>query len=85
MLFDGSRIDQDFLYSEVLKLRLINVLGIVQRYRNLVDDLVPAFFFDIGTNQSRLIAVHVVLRKDFFDGTDSGLDGGLVVCRAVLA
>jgi len=51
---------------------------------DLVDDLVPPLFPDIGPDQAGLVAMDVMLAKDLLDGVDPGLNGGLVMGGAVL-
>jgi len=82
--FHRTGVDQYLFDAKVGELGLIDVIFVVERHADAVDHLVPALFLDRRTYQARFVAVHVVLAQDLPDRINAGLDGGLVIGRAVL-
>ena len=85
MGLDGRRLDEDLLDAEVGELGLVDVVLVVERDRDLVDDLVAALLADGRLDQLGLVPVDVVVGEDLANGVDAGLDGRLVVGGGVLA
>jgi hypothetical protein len=82
--FDCAAVDRNLFDPEVFESGLVAVRLFVQRYADLVDNLVSAFFLDCGLDKPRLAAVDVVLTQDFLDRLDATLDRRLVIRRAIL-
>ena len=84
MGLDRAGIDQHLLDAEAGKLRLIDIIFIIQRHADLVYDLIAPLLLDIGSYQPSFVPVYIVLTQDLLDGLDAGLNGGLVAGGAVL-
>ncbi len=56
MRFESAAVDRNLLDPEVFKSGLIAVRLFVQRYADLVDNLVSAFFLDRGLDRGEVPA-----------------------------
>ena len=81
----GRRIDQDLLDAEVGEGGIVGICLVVQRDRDLVDDLVATLLPYVRADESRLVPMDVMPTQDVFDRLDARLNRRLVVGRAILA
>src|SRR5699024_2879553 len=82
---DRDVIDDDAFDLEVLELRLVDVVLLIERDGHLIDHAVAALAADLRLHEHVLVAVDVVGSQDLAHAVDPGLDRRLVVGRSVLA
>lgn len=85
MRLDSGGLDEHALDAEVGELRLVDVVLLVERDRDPVDDAVSAALPDRGLHQLGLVPVHVVVGENLAHCVDPSLDRRLVVGCGVLA
>ena len=86
MRLDCHRLDKHALDAEVGELGLVDLILLVERGGDLVDDSVPPAFADCGLPQLGLVPMYVVVGQDLAYRVDARLDGGLVGgCRVLAA
>ena len=76
--------DLDAGDAEVGELGLVDVLALIERDGDLVDDAVPPLLTDAGLDQPVLTAVDVVVAEDGAHLFDAGANGRLVIGGRVL-
>ena len=71
------------LHAQIGEQRLIHIALFIQFDGQLVDDLVAAAFTNLGLDLLRLIGAHIILGQDALDVDHAGLNGRLVIGRAI--